>query len=171
MEGVILRQEQDAVPRQQDGVAVGDDELGVAGDADQDGIAGDGDVHDGLACVEEVLRQQDLVQAGRAAAQREQLADGVGLDLPLQDVAQVVSAADHGVHAEGVEQFPVLWVGGTGHGAADAELPLRDLAGDEVVLIRAGHGHKGVAAGRVGVAQGIHIDGIAADDRDVQLVG
>ena len=92
-------------------------------------------------------------------------------NLPLQDVAQIVGAADHGVHAEGVEQFPVLGVGGTGHGAVDAELPLRDLAGDEVVLIRAGHGHKGVAAGRVGAAQGIHIDGIAADDRDVQLVG
>ena len=78
---------------------MGDDELGVAGDADQNGIAGNGHIHDGLARKLEVLGQQDLVQAGRAAAQAEQLADGICLDLPLQNVAQIVGAADHGVHA------------------------------------------------------------------------
>ena len=94
-----LRQHQDAVPGQQNGVAVGDDELGIAGDADQNGIAGNGHIHDGLARKLEVLGQQDLVQAGCAAAQAEQLADGIRLDLPFQNVAQVVGAADHGVHA------------------------------------------------------------------------
>ena len=83
MQGVILGQAEDAVPGQQHRVAVGDDELGIAGDADQDRVAGDGDVLDGLARKSKVLRQQDLVQAGSAAAQREQLADGVGLDLPV----------------------------------------------------------------------------------------
>ena len=158
MEAVVPGQAENVVPRQQDGAAVGDDELGVAGDADQNGVARDGDVHDGLARVDKALRQQDLVQAGGAAAQREELADGVRLDLPLEDVAQVVGAADHGVHAEGVEQFAVLGVGGTGHGTVHAELPLGDLAGHEIVLVGAGHGHKGVAAGRVGGAQSVHAD-------------
>ena len=150
---------------------MGDDELGVAGDADQDRVAGDGDVLDGLARKSKVLRQQDLVQAGSAAAQREQLADGVGLDLAFQDVAQVVGAADHGVHAKGVQQFPVLGVGGPGHGAVHTELPLGDLAGHQIVLVVAGHGHKGVTAGHIGGAQGVKADGIAAHHRDVQRVG
>ena len=52
-----------------------------------------------LPCKLEVLRQQNFVQAGSAAAQREQLADGIRLDLALKDVAQVVGAAHYGVHA------------------------------------------------------------------------
>ena len=58
-----------------------------------------------------------------------------------------------------------------GHGAVYAELPLGDLAGHEVVFVRAGHSHKGVAAGDVGGAQSVHADGVAADDRDVQHIG
>ena len=99
MQGVILRQAEDAVPWQQGGVAVGDDELRIAGDAHQNDVARHGDVLDRLPCKLEVLRQQDLVQAGRAAAQRQQLADGIRLDLALKDVAQVVGAAHYGVHA------------------------------------------------------------------------
>ena len=171
MQAVVTGQAEDVVPGQQDRAAVGDDELGVAGDADQDGVARDGDVHDGLARVEEILGQQNFIQAGRAAAQREELADGIRLDLPLENMAQVVGAADHGVHAEGVEQFAVLGVGSPGHGAVYAELPLGDLTGHKVVFVRAGHSHKGVAAGDVGGAQSVHADGVAADDRDVQHIG
>ena len=68
MQGIVLRQHQDAVPGQQNGVAVGDDELGVAGDADQNGIAGNGDLLDLLARKLKVLRQQNFIQAGSAAA-------------------------------------------------------------------------------------------------------
>ena len=150
---------------------MGDDELRVAGDAHQNGIARHGDVLHGLPCKLEVLRQQDLVQAGRAAAQREQLTDGIRLDLPLEDVAQVVGAAHHGVHAEGVQQLAVLGVGGPGHGAVHAEFPLGDLTGHEVVFVRTGHGHKSVAAGHVGGAHGVKADGVSADHRDVQRVG
>ena len=88
MQGVVLCQAQQPVPRQQHRAAVRDDELGIPGDADQNGIAGNGDLLDLLARELKVLRQQDLVQAGSAAAQRKQLPDGVGLDLPLQNVAQ-----------------------------------------------------------------------------------
>jgi len=150
---------------------VGDDELRVAGDADQNGVARDGNFHHLLARKLEIRRQQDLIQAGGAAAQAQQLADVVRLDLPLQNVAQVVGAADHGVHAQSVEQAPVFGVGGPGHGAVHAKLLLGDLAGHEVVLVRAGHGHKGVAAGHVGGAQGVGADGVPADDRDVQRIG
>ena len=80
-------------------------------------------------------------------------------------------AADHGVHAKGVQQFPVLGVGGPGHGAVHTELPLGDLAGHQIVLVVAGHGHKGVAAGYVRSAQGVKADGVAAHHRDVQRVG
>ena len=69
-----------------------------------------------------------------------------------------------------MQQLPVLGVGGPGHGAVHAELPLGDLTGHEVVLVRAGHGHKGVAAANIGGAQGVHADGIAADHGDVQRI-
>ena len=150
---------------------MGDDELGVPGDADQNGVAGDGDLLDLLARKLEVLRQQDLVQAGGAAAQGQQLPDGVGLDLPLQNMAQVVGTAHHGVHAQRVQDVPVLGVGCARHGAVHAELPFGDLAGHQIGLVGVGHRHKGVAAGHIGGAQGVKAQGVAADDRDIQRIG
>ena len=170
MQGVVLCQAQQPIPRQQHRAAVRDDELGIPGDADQNGIAGNGDLLDLLARELKVLRQQDLVQAGSAAAQRQQLPDGVGLDLPLQNMAQVVGAAHHGVHAQRMQDVPVFGVGGARHGAVHTKLPLGDLARHQIGLVGVGHRHKGVAAGHIGGAQGVKAQRVAADDRDIQRI-
>ena len=109
------------------------------------------------------------VQAGSAAAQREQLADGVGLDLAFQDVAQVVGAADHGVHAEGVQQFR-FWVG-PGPRCGPRRTPAWRSGRPPDCPRRCRSRPQSVTAGHIGGAQGVKADGIAAHHRDVQRVG
>ena len=92
VKGVVPRHADDLVPALQRGIAAGDDQLLPAGEKDDDHIVGDVQLAQGAARVLEIVRQQHLSEGRVAPGDAEQMMDGVGLHLALDQVGDVVGA-------------------------------------------------------------------------------
>ena len=99
------------------------------------------------------------------------MAQGAGLHLPLQQAGEDLGAAHGDVHPELFQRLGVFRVVHPGCGAGHLELLFRQLAGDQVRLVLPGHGHQCRRAPAARRLQHLGRSSVAADHRQLQLVG
>ena len=130
----------------QDRVAARNDGVALAKDGDDVAVVGNFELAQGLTDDGRFRVQAVFHQLQPSGVKVEHGADAAAGQLRLNNFCDDRSGADGDVHPQALHRKFVAGILHAGDGLGDTEELLGDLAGDQVVFVVVGHGHKDVGS-------------------------